>query len=118
MSTVTTQAELDAALQRKDRFIDVRSAPELELTVRAYDSSTVRASKLVLSDAKVCGQGLHFSPHPFMATTYHPEATRWLACKVKVDECVELGNKIEAPRCKVLHEVDEDGRVIAAEVAA
>ncbi len=61
-----------------------------------------------------CGQGLHFSPHPFMATAFFPGAARWLAVKVKVSECVLLGDKLKAPRCRVLREVNEDGSEVAA----
>ena len=68
-------------------------------------------------DAAVrCGNGLHFSPRAFMSLAYAPDATRFLAVKVKVSECVVLGDKIKAPRCKVLHEVDEDGEPLTHEV--
>jgi hypothetical protein len=60
------------------------------------------------SEVAVCGQGLHFSPRPFMALRY-ATGQRFLAVKVKVAECVVLGDKIKAPRCRVVGEVDEDG---------
>ncbi len=66
------------------------------------------------SDVASCGQGLHFSPRAFMALSYAPNASRFLACKVKVSECVVLGDKIKAPRCKVLAEVNEDGDEVSA----
>jgi hypothetical protein len=56
-----------------------------------------------------CGNGLHFSPQAFMALAYFGDASRFLAVKVKVSECVVLGDKVKAPRCKVVGEVDEDG---------
>ncbi|MGO5251653.1 DUF7666 domain-containing protein [Atopobiaceae bacterium LCP21S3_F11] len=41
--TVTTQAELDAAIERGEPIIDIRSERGVWLDVRAYDSSTVTA---------------------------------------------------------------------------
>ena len=64
------------------------------------------------SDIKDCGNGLHFSPRPFMTLSYAPDAARFLECKVKVSECVVLGDKIKAPRCKVVRPVDEDGEPV------
>ena len=63
------------------------------------------------SDTKACGQGLHFSPRPWMALKY-ADGPRFLAVKVKVAECVVLDDKIKAPRCKVIGEVDEDGEPV------
>ena len=33
-----------------------------------------------------CGGGLHFSPRPFMARSYHPEATRFVGCPVALED--------------------------------
>ncbi|MDT9702136.1 hypothetical protein, partial [Streptomyces sp. P17] len=41
--TVTTQAELDAAIAAGARVIDIRSEPGSYITVRAYGSATVTA---------------------------------------------------------------------------
>ncbi|MGO5205677.1 hypothetical protein ACTQ2S_08350, partial [Parolsenella catena] len=41
--TVTTQAELDAAIAAGARVIDIRSEPGSYITVRACDSTTVTA---------------------------------------------------------------------------
>jgi len=57
---------------------------------------------------EACGRGLHFSPHPFMTEAYCTPV-RYLEVKVKVSECVVLGDKIKAPRCKVVREVTADG---------
>ena len=62
-----------------------------------------------------CGGGLHFSPHPQMARAFKDEATRFVACPVKVSEIVvhkaaEYLEKVKAPRvCAPCWEVDEDG---------
>ena len=66
------------------------------------------------STEAVCGQGLHFSPRPFMARKY-ADGTRYLACEVAVKDCVALGDKIKARACKVLREVDADGEPLAAD---
>jgi hypothetical protein len=59
-----------------------------------------------------CGEGLHFSPHPTLANRY-AEGTRYLLCKVKRTEVVLLGDKLNAKRCKVVCEVDQDGQPVA-----
>ena len=57
-----------------------------------------------------CGSGLHFSPHPHMATRYFTEATRWLACRVSMSKDVQLlDDKVKARSAKVLYEVNEFG---------
>jgi hypothetical protein len=61
-----------------------------------------------------CGNGLHFSPWPFMAQRYHETATRWLRCAVPVDEAVVIDDKVKAPCCRVLCEVDIDGVEVAS----
>lgn len=53
--------------------------------------------------ARECGGGLHFCALPVMALGFHREATKFVACPVRVDEIVvhpdaEYPNKIKAPR--------------------
>jgi hypothetical protein len=71
-----------------------------------------------------CGNGLHFSPRAFMTRKYASDATRFVACKVKVADLVVIGqsygppDKCKAPACTVLFECDEDGvQVESARVA-
>jgi hypothetical protein len=66
------------------------------------------------SPREECGNGLHFSPRAFMATSYNYDATKYVACSVKASEAVLLGDKLKAPSCKVLHEVDLDGVEVSA----
>jgi hypothetical protein len=72
------------------------------------------------SPERSCGNGLHFSQSPHHASRYAAGATRWLACAVPASS-VLIGSgvgadKIKAPSCRVLHEVDRDGnRIEAAE---
>jgi hypothetical protein len=62
-----------------------------------------------------CGGGLHFSPRPFQALSFDWEATRFVACPVKVSDIVvhkdaQYPEKVKAPRvCKPCYEVDIDG---------
>ncbi|MGH9249013.1 MAG: DUF7666 domain-containing protein [Acidimicrobiales bacterium] len=58
-----------------------------------------------------CGHGLHFSPSPMAAFGYYTVdgEPRFLAMQVAVDEMVCLGEKVKAPACRVLHEVDVHG---------
>ena len=63
-----------------------------------------------------CGGGLHFCARPFIATRYFGDATRYLACAVKVTDAVIVASvnhrhpdKIKASSCRVLCEVDIDG---------
>jgi hypothetical protein len=59
-----------------------------------------------------CGGGLHFSPTPIEALSYHPDATRFVAVGVRVDELRPiLGGtaKAKTPRVVVAcREVDID----------
>ena len=64
-----------------------------------------------------CGNGLHFGDTPRRAL-YHYQGddrstARFLACEITVAGSVPLGEKIKAPSCNVLHEVNLDGEVIA-----
>ncbi len=61
---------------------------------------------------KECGNGLHFSPRPYMALRYATEATKFVACTVAVKDMVILDDKCKAPKCNVLREVDQDGEPI------
>jgi hypothetical protein len=64
---------------------------------------------------KECGGGLHFSPSPRMAKEFNWEATKFVACKVKVNEVLvhlngEYPEKVKAPRVYEIFEVDIDGK--------
>ena len=63
-----------------------------------------------------CGGGLHFSPTPSQAFSYHQgdSEPRFLACEVDVASLVPLDDKCKAPRCRVLHEVDQSGDPVVA----
>jgi hypothetical protein len=67
-----------------------------------------------------CGNGLHFSATPRLARSYHghDSAGRFLACEVAVESMIALGDKIKAPACVVLHEVDIAGKRIDAATTA
>ena len=58
-----------------------------------------------------CGHGLHFSPSPSGARSYYngDGDPRFLACRVDMSSMIALGDKIKAPSCVVLHEVDLHG---------
>ena len=93
---------------------DLRSGMGLAYPV----GETVTASRWAPTDA--CGQGLHFGPTPGHALAYHWEATRFLACRIRLDEAVGITGdpgdapKIKARACDVLYEVDLHGRQLAA----
>jgi hypothetical protein len=67
-----------------------------------------------------CGQGLHFTAHPLISKSYMSEATRYVACPIKVAEIVVIDNeKVKAPRVAgTIYEVGEDREPILAKVAA
>jgi hypothetical protein len=81
---------------------------------------TVEALDWQPTDA--CGNGLHFGPSPRHAKVYHDSATRFLACRIRLDEARGITDggtaKIKARSCVVLHEVDIKGRPVAAEGAS
>ena len=54
---------------------------------------------------------MHFSPTPSQAFSYYQgdDEPRFLACEVDVASLVPLDDKCKAPRCRVLHEVDQSG---------
>jgi len=65
--------------------------------------------------ARECGGGLHFSPSPRAALEFDSEATRFVACPVKVSEIVIHPNGSYPQKCKAprvyqpCYEVNEDG---------
>jgi hypothetical protein len=67
---------------------------------------------------KECGGGLHFSPHPVMASDFNSDPEHFVACPVLLSEIVLHPNglypqKVKAPRCcGPVWEVDEDGEKI------
>jgi hypothetical protein len=71
-----------------------------------------------------CGHGLHFSPRPMMTLAYNPDAKKYVACQVRVDELVLITDgsstpdKVKGPRVLSCHEVDIDGEPVAAMAGA
>jgi hypothetical protein len=68
-----------------------------------------------------CGNGLHFCARPLIAKDkYHPNATRFVGCPVKVTDLVVIDeSKVKAPRvCKPCFEVDKHGDPINIGAAA
>jgi hypothetical protein len=66
-----------------------------------------------------CGQGLHFSPTPFLAKGYYLAGTRYMRCRVLASECVTLGDKIKAKRViEPCDEVEISGRIKLIETEA
>jgi hypothetical protein len=66
-----------------------------------------------------CGGGLHFNPSVLATLKFHPEAKRFMACPVRIDEIVvhpngQYPNKVKAPRVVEpgCFEVDRDGEPI------
>jgi hypothetical protein len=64
-----------------------------------------------------CGNGLHLCPRPLLTLAYI-DAKKFLAVKAKVADIVlidsgTIPDKCKVRTCKVLHEVDIDGRKIA-----
>ena len=59
-----------------------------------------------------CGHGLHFGPTPHDAQSYFIDATRFLACEVKVSGMIVLDDKIKVESARVLYEVDINGNRI------
>ena len=69
------------------------------------------------NDRAECGGGLHFSPSAG-ATRRYSSGSRVLLCEVQAADVVLLGDKLKAPACKVIAEVDEDGERLALEADA
>ncbi len=65
-----------------------------------------------------CGKGLHFGPTPRHARRHLDRSARFLACEVDAASIVPLGDKIKAASCRVLYEVDADGRQVETAGAA
>ena len=70
-------------------------------------------------DAKPeCGRGLHFCAHPIAATEFDDQATRFVACPVKLAEIVvhkdaNYPHKVKAPRVAgLIYEVNRYGEKI------
>lgn len=65
------------------------------------------------------GHGLHFGPTPAEAARNYQgdwfEGIRYLACEIRVDGAVPLGDKIKAESCRVLYEVDAAGARVSGE---
>ena len=60
-----------------------------------------------------CGNGLHFCADPRSAQArYFPEATRFLECTISAKDAVIVGDKLKAPACRVVREVDSGGRPV------
>ncbi len=66
-----------------------------------------------------CGGGLHFSPHPAMALEFDPDATRFMACPVALEDIRApqaddaYPYKVKARRtCGPIFEVDRTGKAI------
>jgi len=61
-----------------------------------------------------CGNGLHFSPSPGHTFDYNADATRFLACPVRLAELIVIGDKVKAPRVEApgCVEVDIIGRPV------
>jgi len=66
-----------------------------------------------------CGGGLHFSPTPGHALEFNSNATKFVACPVKLSEIVvhfpaEYPDKVKAPRVyRPCYEVDINGKRVA-----
>lgn len=62
-------------------------------------------------DDNDCGGGLHASPHPHQALSYHSDAARMLRVAAPLDSIRPIGtDKAKAPRFRVLDEVSLTGR--------
>ncbi|MHB1950199.1 MAG: DUF7666 domain-containing protein [Acidiferrobacteraceae bacterium] len=89
--------------------------------VSAHGTSYRPGEKPVAADwqpTDACGNGLHFSPRPFMADRYS-SGSRYVACRVKVADIVVITGMVGADKCKaracmVLFECDADGKRIGA----
>lgn len=97
-----------------DRYLSGHGAdytPGLTVTAEDFEAHTD------------CGNGLHFGPRPFMAKRYHDAATKYVACRVKVEDIVVIrsyggpSDKVKARSCEALFECDEDGERLTEAVA-
>jgi hypothetical protein len=92
------------------KAVDDRWHPWLTKEVCYEPGTTVVAEDF--ADGRRCGGGLHFGVTPAHARMYHQQATRFVACRVKLDGLVPLDDKAKARSCEVLYEVDIDGQRI------
>ena len=72
-------------------------------------------------DDTECGGGLHFSPSPIQARAYHAGGgePRFLEVEVDIDQVRVLGHdRVKAPACLVVREVDEWRDPVEAPAAA
>lgn len=71
-----------------------------------------------------CGGGLHFSPRPYMAMSFNPEAVNFVACPVSLSEMAvhpdgSYPEKVKAPRvCAPVWQCDVDGNRIEQKAVA
>ena len=67
-------------------------------------------------DTGDCGGGLHFGPTPLHAMAYHPGATRFVSCGIRLSEMRPISGgaaKCKAPRVvRACVEVDIDGKAV------
>jgi hypothetical protein len=88
-------------------------------TLTAYPiGSTVTAPDW--RDTATCGHGLHFGVTPAHARTYYNGSgtPRFLAVEVDAAALVPLGDKVKAPSCRVVAEVDVHGDPVGPWVEA
>jgi len=75
------------------------------------------------SPDRLCGGGLHFCPAPSVALAYNSDATKFVACPVKVDsivvyESAHVSDKVRAPEvAKTVWECTINGDPVSAENA-
>jgi len=86
----------------------------------AYLPGTIPTAPDWDGGAAECGGGLHFSPRPRAALAFARQATRFIACPVRVTDIAvhpdgTYPEKVKAKGCCApVYEVDEDGEPIAA----
>jgi len=114
-------------------YYDVKPTRGMAILYKAVDSdystSHARAKNIFYKPGETpeapdwdpkpeCGRGLHFSPSPMAALQFNSDATKFVACPVKVSEIVihenpEYPSKVKAPRVyKPCYEVDRYGNPI------
>ena len=96
--TVTTQAELDAALAEHVDIITINSPRGVWLTI-----------------SHECGGGLHLCLTPSKSRGYYSMATRYVECLIDVTEAVVVDrDKVKARSVRVIREVTIDGEPVTA----
>jgi hypothetical protein len=64
--------------------------------------------------SRSCGGGLHLVARPWEGCRYDSEASRFVACRVRLDEVVVIDvEKVKVPRVLECFEVDIDGEVVS-----